>query len=130
MDCLGNEFLARSKAMSLALFLMVVSVSSPAVASSFQECREFAREVSGFEGKVPAEYKRSGGALEGALKGAAAGSALAWLTDSDRKEAAKKGALLGGLIGALKKAEQDKKRKENAAKRRHYQRALEECMHR
>jgi len=94
----------------------------------YEVCRDRAREVSGYFGPVPAEYRESGGALKGALSGAASGAVLGWITDSDKKEAAKKGAALGALIGALKKADQDKKRRENERKRRRYEVELDACM--
>ena len=119
----------RTRALCAAVSILVV-ISIPAYADEdrYDTCRDRAREVSGYYGPVPAEYEDKGGALKGALKGAATGAALGWITDSDKGEAAKKGAALGALIGALKKAEQDKKRRENERKRRRYEVELHACM--
>ena len=114
--------------------LVVVScvlVTVPALAQGedrYDYCRERARDISGYNGPVPAEYEQKGGALKGAFKGAAAGAALGWITDSDKGKAAKRGAALGALIGGIKKAEQNRKRRENEAKRRSYEIELDACM--
>jgi hypothetical protein len=94
----------------------------------YDYCRDKAQAVSGYFGAVPAEYRRKGGAIQGALKGAAAGVALGWVTGGDKKKAAKRGAALGLLFGGLKMAGEDKKRKENAEKRRRYEVELHACM--
>lgn len=94
----------------------------------YDYCREKAQAISGYFGAVPAEYRQKGGAIQGALKGAAAGAALGWVTGGDKKKAAKRGAALGLLFGALKKADEDKKRKKNAEKRRRYEVELHACM--
>ncbi len=124
---------ARRQASALVMALLLLTAPRIALAQPddrYGYCRERAKEVSGYEGAVPAEYKKRGGAIGGALKGAAAGAALGWITDSDTKKAAKRGAALGALAGAISKAKQDKKRRENAAKRRRYEMELDDCMYR
>ncbi len=111
-----------------ALFVTMCTVPAIADDNRYDTCRDRARDVSGYYGPVPAEYENKGGAFKGALAGAATGAALGWITDSDRGDAAKKGAALGALIGALKKAKQDKKRRENERKRRRYEVELHACM--
>ena len=106
-------------------------VAIPTFAQSedrYDYCRDRARDISGYFGAVPAEYDESGGALEGAFKGAASGAALGWISGGDTKKAATRGAALGLLIGGLKKADQNKKRRENEAKRRRYEVELNACM--
>ena len=109
-------------------------VAAPALAQSedrYDYCRERARDISGYYGPIPAEYEQKGGALKGAMKGAAAGATLAWISGGDRKDrkkAAKRAAALGALAGGIKKAKQDKKRRENQAKRRRYEVELNACM--
>lgn len=114
-----------------AIALTFVSVAIAEVAHSedrYDYCRDRARDISGYYGPIPAEYKRSGGALKGAFKGAAAGAALGWVSGGDTKKAAKRGAALGALAGGIKKAKQDKKRRKNKAKRRQYEVELHACM--
>ena len=110
--------------------LISLSVCAPAIAQDdqYEVCRDRARDISGYFGPVPAEFEERGGALKAAIAGAATGAALGWITDSDTGDAAKKGAALGALIGALKKAEQDKQRRENERKRRRYEIELHNCM--
>ena len=106
-------------------------VAIPTFAQSqdrYDYCRDRARDISKYNGPVPSEYKKSGGALKGAFKGAASGAALGWVTGGDAKKAAKRGAALGALIGGLKKAEQKKKRRKNRAKRQRYEVELHACM--
>ncbi len=113
------------------IWIVGAFLSVPALADDtdrYEVCRDRARDVSGYYGAVPAEYEQRGGALKGAVAGAAAGAALGWITDGDKSKAAKKGAALGALFGALKKAEQNKKRRENEAKRRRYEVELNACM--
>ena len=113
----------------LVIFLAVIHPAARADSQSrYDECKEQARKLSRYTGPVPAERKRSGGVLRGAVAGATAGAALGWITDSDRGDAAKKGAALGALIGAVKKAENEKKRRKNADRRRRYMRELDACM--
>lgn len=112
---------------------LVVGIAASSVAQSdydrdrFLYCKEYAQEVSGYYGKVPNRYL-PGGALEGALKGAATTSGLAWLggaNKKERKKAAKRGAAIGALIGAIKRGKaKDKQRR----KKRLYQRELRMCM--
>lgn len=93
----------------------------------FLYCKEYAQEVSDYYGKVPNRYL-PGGALEGALKGAASTSGLAWLggaNKKERKKAAKRGAALGALIGAIKRGKAKDKQRQ---KKRRYQRELRMCM--
>ena len=86
----------------LVIFLAVIHPAARADSQSrYDECKEQARKLSRYTGPVPAERKRSGGVLRGAVAGATAGAALGWITDSDRGDAAKKGAALGALIGAV-----------------------------
>lgn len=121
-----------NRAIPTALVVLAGALTAlPTFAQSedrYDYCRDRARDISGYYGPIPAEYERRGGALKGALKGAAAGAALGWVTDSDKKKAAKRGAALGALAGAIKKAKQDKKRRENEAKRRRYEVELHACM--
>lgn len=120
---------ANTKAVAAVVTLsLMLPLSAAADSDDYEICRDRARDISGYYGPVPAEYEEDGGALKGALAGAATGAALAWITDGDREDAAKKGAALGALIGALKKAEQDKKRRENERKRRRYEVELHACM--
>ena len=97
--------------------------------NQYEYCQDRAREVSRYYGAVPVEYeRRSGGAIEGALKGASNAAGWAWITGGDEKKAAKRGAALGAIIGAIKKGKQDQRRRENQTKRRHYERELDACM--
>jgi hypothetical protein len=93
----------------------------------FLTCKEFAQEISGYHGRTPNRYL-PGGALEGALKGAATSSGLSWLSGGNKKErkkAAKRGAALGALIGAIKRGEAKRRERE---KKQEYQRELRRCM--
>ncbi len=95
--------------------------------SKFLSCKEYARDISGYNGRTPSRYL-PGGALEGALKGAATTSGLAWLGGASKKErrkAAKRGAALGALIGAIKRGEAKKRERR---KKQEYQRELRRCM--
>lgn len=99
----------------------------------YNGCRDFASSRSGYRGSIPAEYRRGSKALEGALKGAASGAAASWVTGGDkaqRERAAKRAAGLGLLIGAIKGADDKKKRRRNAEKRRVFERELDRCMSR
>lgn len=96
----------------------------------YQYCRDQARDITGYRGSRPSEYRR-GGALEGALKGASRASGLSWLAGGNKKErkkAAERGAKLGFLIGAIKQGQANKKKKKQNRKRREYQYELDECM--
>ncbi len=99
----------------------------------YEYCRDEAADESGYRGTIPAEYRRGSKALEGAFKGAASGAAASWVTGGDkeqRKRAAKRAAGLGLLIGAIKGADDEKKRRRNAEKRRRFERLLDRCMSR
>ncbi|WP_395375827.1 hypothetical protein [Marinicella sp. W31] len=96
----------------------------------YEYCRDRARDISGYDGYRPREYRR-GGALKGAIKGAADASALSWLSGGnkkDREKAAKRGAALGFLIGAIKEGKANKRRREDDRRRREYQYKLDRCM--
>ncbi len=96
----------------------------------YQYCRDRARDITGYRGSRPSDYRR-GGALEGALRGASKASGLSWLSGGNKKErkkAAERGAKLGFLIGAIKQGQANKKKKEQDRRRREYQYELDECM--
>ncbi len=112
---------------------LVVGLTASSIAQSdydrdrFRYCKDYAQDISGYYGKVPNRYL-PGGALEGALKGAATTSGLAWLggaNKKERKKAAKRGAAIGALIGAIKRG---KAKDEQRRKKRMYQRELRMCM--
>ena len=94
----------------------------------YDYCREMARDISGYRGAVPAEYRESTNVLEGAAKGAISGAAAGWVTGGDTKKAAKRGAALGFLIAGIEQGRDDQKRRQNESRRRMYQAELQACM--
>ncbi|MEM9388492.1 MAG: hypothetical protein AAGA68_25850 [Pseudomonadota bacterium] len=117
--------------MGILLWVCAIPLATaPAFAEQgrYEYCKEVARDISGYRGPIPAEYKESTSVLEGAAKGAASGAAAGWITGKDAGKAAKRGAALGALIAGIKKGVEDEKRRENEAKRRIYRRELQACM--
>ena len=112
------------------MYLLVAS-SSAFAEDRYDYCRDKARDISGYYGSIPADYEDEPSAIGSAMKGAASGAALSWLSGGDkkaRKKAVKRGAALGLMIGGIKKAEAKEKRRKNREKRRRYEIELNACM--